>query len=137
MIFNTFSITVAQRIREYGLLRTLGASRRQVLASVFVEAALIGLVGAVLGFCGGLAVREGHRVAVRCARDRPADHRHWWSQTRTVIVSVVIGIAVTLVAVAHPGPALDPGAADRGDAEPRAHRQPPPLGRHSDHRLAF
>ena len=38
VIFNTFSITVAQRIREFGMLRTLGASRRQILASVIVEA---------------------------------------------------------------------------------------------------
>ena len=38
MIFNTFSITVAQRTRENGLLRALGASRRQVLASVLLEA---------------------------------------------------------------------------------------------------
>ena len=37
-IFNTFSITVAQRTREFGMLRTLGASRRQILATVGIEA---------------------------------------------------------------------------------------------------
>ncbi len=39
LIFNTFSITVAQRVSEFGMLRTLGASRRQILATVLVEAA--------------------------------------------------------------------------------------------------
>ena len=42
LIFNTFSITVAQRIREFGLLRTLGATRAQILWSVVGEALLIG-----------------------------------------------------------------------------------------------
>ena len=47
LIFNTFSITVAQRVSEFGMLRTLGASRRQILTTVLVEAVAIGLVGAI------------------------------------------------------------------------------------------
>ena len=47
LIFNTFSITVAQRVREFGMLRTLGASRRQILTSVVAEALAIGLLGAL------------------------------------------------------------------------------------------
>ena len=43
IIFNTFSITVAQRTRELGLLRTLGASRRQVLSSVIYEGLMLGV----------------------------------------------------------------------------------------------
>ena len=101
VIFNTFSITVSQRIREYGLLRTLGASRRQVLASVFVEAALIGLVGAVLGVLGGLLFAKGieslfDALGIGLPTTAPV------IATRTVIVSVVIGLAVTLVAVLNP-----------------------------------
>ena len=42
LIFNTFAVTVAQRSREFALLRTLGASRRQVLNSVVVESLIIG-----------------------------------------------------------------------------------------------
>lgn len=49
LIFNTFSITVAQRTSEFGMLRTLGASSRQVLASVIVEALLLGVVASLLG----------------------------------------------------------------------------------------
>ncbi|MFP5389183.1 MAG: FtsX-like permease family protein, partial [Thermoleophilia bacterium] len=56
LIFNTFSITVAQRVSEFGLLRTLGASRRQILADVVVEALAIGILGAVIGIGGGFLV---------------------------------------------------------------------------------
>ena len=58
IIYNTFSIIVAQRTRELALLRAIGASRRQVLQSVIVEALVVGLfasfVGAILGI--GLAI---------------------------------------------------------------------------------
>ena len=53
IIFNTFAITVAQRTREFALLRTIGASRRQVLRSVVLEAFVIGLAAVpdvALGF---------------------------------------------------------------------------------------
>jgi len=53
IIFNTFSITVAQRLRELGLLRTIGASRRQVMWSVVGEALVIGLVAGLLGLAAG------------------------------------------------------------------------------------
>ncbi|HEX7429828.1 MAG TPA: ABC transporter permease, partial [Mycobacterium sp.] len=101
VIFNTFSITVSQRIREYGLLRTLGASRRQVLASVFVEAALIGLVGAVAGVLGGLLFAKGIE-SLFGALGIGLPTTALVVATRTVIVSVVIGIAVTLIAVLNP-----------------------------------
>ena len=77
LIFNTFSITVAQRVTEFGMLRTLGASRRQILTSVVVEALVIGLLGALLGIAGGFADREGAQRALRSDRDRPADDRAW------------------------------------------------------------
>jgi putative ABC transport system permease protein len=54
IIFNTFSITVAHRTREFAILRTLGASRRQVLRSVLLEATLIGLLASVLGIVLGI-----------------------------------------------------------------------------------
>ena len=59
MIFNTFSITVAQRTRENGLLRALGASRRQVLASVLVEAFVVGVIASVVGLGLGIVVAIG------------------------------------------------------------------------------
>ena len=53
LIFNTFSITVAQRTKEFGMLRTLGASSRQVLASVIVEALVLGAVASAAGIALG------------------------------------------------------------------------------------
>ena len=85
IIFNTFSITVAQRMREFALLRTLGASRGQVLRSVITEGLTIGVLGSLVGLLLGLAVAERpagavpgrrRRPAVRRQRDRDAhDHR--------------------------------------------------------------
>src|SRR3954463_3107167 len=101
VIFNTFSITVSQRIREYGLLRTLGASRRQVLASVLIEAALIGLVGAVAGVLGGLLFAKGIE-SLFDALGIGLPTTALVVASRTVVVSVVIGVVVTLVAVLNP-----------------------------------
>jgi len=56
LILNTFSIIVAQRTRELALMRAVGASRRQVIGSVLVEALVIGLVASVLGLGAGIGV---------------------------------------------------------------------------------
>ena len=77
LIFNTFSITVAQRVSEFGMLRTLGASRRQILSSVLIEAVAIGLIGAMIGIAGGFVIALGAERPVRSVRHRPADHRAW------------------------------------------------------------
>lgn len=58
LIFNTFSITVAQRTGEFGMLRTLGASSRQILATVIGEALILGLIASVAGIAAGLAFVE-------------------------------------------------------------------------------
>jgi putative ABC transport system permease protein len=54
LIFNTFSITVSQRTREFGMLRTLGASARQVLWTVLLEAVVVGLLASLVGIAGGI-----------------------------------------------------------------------------------
>ena len=56
IIFNAFSMTVAQRRREFAMVRALGASRRQVLASVAVEALAMGVLASLLGLLAGLGV---------------------------------------------------------------------------------
>src|SRR4029453_4870542 len=62
LIFNTFAVTVAQRSREFALLRTLGASRRQVLGSVIVETLVIGLISGLAGIAGGIVLALGLRA---------------------------------------------------------------------------
>ncbi len=101
LIFNTFSITVAQRVREFAMLRTLGASRAQILGSVIAEAALIGLVGSLAGLAGGVGFAKGIQAVFKAVGiDLPTTSPV--IETRTVVVSLVIGLTVTLVSSLAP-----------------------------------
>jgi putative ABC transport system permease protein len=96
LIFNTFSITVAQRIREFGMLRTLGAGRGQILGSVVVEALAIGVLGALLGIAGGYGIAVGlNALFVAIGIDLPTTALV--TKDRTIIVALLIGIGITLV----------------------------------------
>ena len=96
LIFNTFSITVAQRVAEFGLLRTLGASRRQILASVVIEAVVIGLLGAVVGIGGGYVMATLLNALFKAIGiDLPTTGLVM--ETRTIVISLLIGVVVTLV----------------------------------------
>ena len=97
VIYNTFTITVAQRTRELALLRTLGASRRQVLRSVVLEAAVIGLVASLLGLLGGLLLAPGLRGLLKIiGADLPATASV--IATRTIVVALLVGVVVTVLA---------------------------------------
>lgn len=100
-IFNTFSITVAQRIREFGLLRTLGASRRQILGAVLLEAGVIGFVGSVLGLFAGIGFASGINALFKSfGIDLP--NTGLVLATRTVIVALVLGMSITLASAIAP-----------------------------------
>jgi putative ABC transport system permease protein len=101
VIANTLSITIAQRMREFATLRTLGASRRQVLWSVIVEALVIGLLGSVIGLFLGLGLAKLlNKLFVTFGIDLPQGQTVF--ATRTVIVSILVGTIVTLVASIRP-----------------------------------
>ena len=101
LIFNTFSITVAQRVREFGLVRTLGASRRQVLGSVVLEAGTIGTLGSVCGLAGGIGIAKGLNAIFKSfGVDLP--NTGTVIETRTIVASVAIGLGVTLAAAMSP-----------------------------------
>jgi putative ABC transport system permease protein len=96
LIFNTFSITVAQRVTEFGLLRTLGASRPQILISVLAEALVIGLLGALIGIAGGYVMAEGLKALLKAfGIDLPTTSLVM--ESRTIVVSLLVGIVVTSV----------------------------------------
>src|SRR4030095_4947200 len=59
VIANSLSITIAQRTRELATLRTVGASRRQVLRSIIVEAVVVGVLASVVGLFLGLGLAKG------------------------------------------------------------------------------
>jgi putative ABC transport system permease protein len=103
VIYNTFSVTVAQRTRELALLRMLGASRGQVLRSVLLEAGVLGVGSAILGVLGGLLVAPALLGLFKAVgADLPQTGAV--VATRTVVVSMIVGILVTLIAGI--GPAL-------------------------------
>ncbi len=97
IIFNTFSITVAQRTREFGLLRTLGGSRRQIMQSVVFEGLMLGVAGAALGLLGGIALAPAlDQLFKAFGADLPDSGTVL--QTRTIVVSLVVGVSVTVLA---------------------------------------
>ena len=101
VIFNTFTITVAQRTREFGMLRTIGASRRQILRAVVLEALLIGIVGSVLGlFAGiGLAPLLAGLLGL-IGFDLPSTALV--IAVRTIVVAILVGTLVTLLSSLAP-----------------------------------
>src|SRR4051794_3734390 len=101
IIFNTFSITVAQRTREFAMLRTLGASRRQVLLSVSTEAFLIGVFASAVGLAAGIGYAKGIDALFRAIGvDLPASGTVLL--TRTIIVAALVGIVLTVGASLFP-----------------------------------
>jgi putative ABC transport system permease protein len=95
LIFNTFSIIVAQRTRELALLRCLGASRRQVLGSVLLESGIVGLLASVVGLGLGIVLAVGLRAMLNAfGIDLPSTSTRF--ELRTVIVALLVGVVVTL-----------------------------------------
>jgi putative ABC transport system permease protein len=97
VIFNTLSITVAQRMREFATLRTLGATRGQVLRSVLAEAVLIGVAASALGIAVGVGLAKGLNTLFEAfGLDLPKTGLVL--APRTVVISLVVGTAVTVLA---------------------------------------
>ena len=97
VIFNTLSMTVAQRSRELATLRTLGASRRQVLRSVIAEAAIIGLAASLVGLAAGYGLAKG-LTALFAAMGLEMPQGDTVFASSTVIVSLLVGTTVTILA---------------------------------------
>jgi putative ABC transport system permease protein len=101
VIANTLSITIAQRTRELATLRTLGATRRQVLGSVMLEAFVIGVFASVAGLFLGLGLAKGlNKLFIHFGIDLPQAGTVF--ATRTIVVAVAVGIVVTLLAALRP-----------------------------------
>ncbi|MEX0983657.1 MAG: FtsX-like permease family protein [Actinomycetota bacterium] len=97
LIFNTFSIIVAQRTRELALLRMLGANRRQVMTSVVAEAAIVGIVASAVGILAGIGIALALQGLLQAfGIDLPSTSMQL--QTRTIVASFVVGTGVTLAA---------------------------------------
>ena len=116
VIFNTLSITVAQRTRELATLRTLGATRRQVLRSVVLESVSLGAIASVVGLFAGFGLAKGlsslfGALGLGLPEAAPV------YAARTFVVSLLLGIVVTVVAGLVPAfrsTRIPPIAAARG-----------------------
>jgi len=101
VIANTLGITIAQRTREFATLRTIGASRWQILRSVIVEALIIGVFGSVVGLFLGLGLAKVlQKLFVIFGIDLPTAGTVF--ATRTVVVCLVLGTVITLFASLRP-----------------------------------
>ncbi|WP_251092446.1 FtsX-like permease family protein [Streptomyces sp. Caat 7-52] len=101
LIVNTFSMLIAQRTRELGLLRALGADRRQVRRSVLTEALLLGLVGSTLGLAAGTGLAYGliRLMSAFGMNLKAAEMVIGWG---TPVAAYVVGLGVTFVAAYLP-----------------------------------
>jgi len=100
IIANTFAMSVRQRMREFALLRAVGASPTQVLTSILLQAAVVGVVGSLIGVAGGVGLVSMLKVGfesmgMSLAGDIPLD-------VSTVVMSVVVGTVVSVGAAFLP-----------------------------------
>ena len=119
LILNSFNMTVLQRMRELGMLRTLGASRRMATTSVLLEALAIGAFGTLLGLALGLGLASG-LISLMREMSVPVGTLH--ISAAAAITAAVIGIVVTLVGAfwpAHRAGRVSPIRAVVGSAQVR------------------
>ena len=101
VIANSLSITIAQRTREFATLRTLGASRRQVLRSVILESVIMGVLASVSGLLLGLLLAIGlFKLFDSFGVTLPNNGLVF--QTRTIVVALAVGIVITVLASLRP-----------------------------------
>ncbi|MFJ6855368.1 ABC transporter permease [Streptomyces sp. NPDC091271] len=101
LIVNTFSMLVAQRTREIGLMRAIGSSRKQVNRSVLVEAVLLGIVGSVLGVAAGIGLAVG-LMKVMGAVGMELSTKDLTIAWTTPVIGLALGIVVTVLAAYIP-----------------------------------
>ncbi|MEV0359653.1 FtsX-like permease family protein [Nocardia sp. NPDC050697] len=101
IIYNTFSMIVAQRLRELALLRAVGASSGQVGRSVVAEALVIGVLGSVLGLAGGVGLAFGLSALLN-AFDVGLPTGSLTLRPRTVLIGLALGLAVTVISAYAP-----------------------------------
>ncbi|MFI5768506.1 ABC transporter permease [Streptomyces sp. NPDC051658] len=101
LIVNTFSMLVAQRTREIGLMRAIGSSRKQVNRSVLIEALFLGVVGSLLGVGAGVGLAVG-LMKLMGAMGMELSTEDLTVAWTTPVVGLVLGIVVTVVAAYFP-----------------------------------
>jgi putative ABC transport system permease protein len=100
IIYNTFSILVAQRTRETALLRAIGARRRQVLLATIAEAGIVGLLASLLGLGGGVVLATGLKAFVgQIFTVEPGVPS---LPVSAIVLALVVGIGITVLSAVVP-----------------------------------
>ena len=102
VIYNAFRIVVAQRTRELGLLRAIGATRRQVTTSVLFESAITGLIASLLGVGVGVLLAMAMETLIEVVFGGDLPSAGLQLQPRTVAVALGVGLTVTMISALLP-----------------------------------
>ncbi len=101
VIYNVFKISAAQRLRENALLRAIGARSSQVTFALFIEAVAVGVLGAVIGFAGGVGLAFGITALLNASGNGPGNTSLVISPS-AFFITFVVGVIVTLVCATFP-----------------------------------
>ena len=101
VIYNVFRITSAQRKQESALMRAIGASRSQVVRSLFVEAGVVGIVGAVLGFLGGVVLASLILSLLKAVGNGPSGTK-LTINAGSFVITFIVGFLVTILCATLP-----------------------------------
>jgi putative ABC transport system permease protein len=100
LIYNAFSMTVVERTREIGMLRTIGMTRRQIMGQILIEAVLLGVIGSAIGLALGIVLAQG---LIRLTEVFLAQEvREVQIPPEALALGVIVGLTVTLIATVIP-----------------------------------
>lgn len=100
LIYNAFAMTVIERTREFGVLRTIGMSRSQVMGQVFIEASMLGVIGAGLGVVLGIFLARGLTRLMEVILNQQIDNV--LVSSPDIMFSFLLGIGITFLAAGLP-----------------------------------
>lgn len=99
IIYNTFSMIVAQRNRELALLRAIGASRKNVSRSVLLEALVVGVIGGAIGLALGVGIAAAMQALTASSGLPQGGLSVGWT---AIVSAVFVGVVVTLLSAWFP-----------------------------------
>lgn len=102
VIYNTFAILLAQRVRETALLRCVGATRRQIFNAVLAESAVVGLAGGAIGVLGGVGVVYGLLGLLNGLLRANIPVHAPVIGVEPVVIGLAIGLVVTVISALLP-----------------------------------
>jgi putative ABC transport system permease protein len=100
LIYNAFAMTVVERMREFGMLRTVGMTRRQVIGTVLVEAGILGFIGSALGVGLGILLARGLTSLMETLMNQELGEVQ--VTLNNMLFSMSIGVGVTFLAALIP-----------------------------------